>query len=105
MAEKLHREATSLSLFRVNKSGEGVTYHGAESNWTTLETFIRRCEAVGHISEASDGYGVLDVWNHDGDVIQDYTIPTAHAFQHIKRQLGVTREFYGKAKATDWVTL
>ena len=84
--------AVALAAFRVLPNGEDPQYTESWSPgnpWQGCERMIRMARAVGFVaaSKAVDGYAVLDVLDKDGDVIQDYAIPTARAFQWFKRKL------------------
>ena len=84
--------AVALAAFRVLPNGEGREYTATTfpcDPWQGCERMIRMAREVGFVtaSKAVDGYAVLDVLDKDGDVIQDYAIPTARAFQWFKRKL------------------
>jgi hypothetical protein len=92
----IHPEAHALSAFRVLPDGSGRAY---TATWFPkdprggCEHFLRTCRAVGWIRPSSeDGYAVLDVLDEDGDIIEDYTIVSAKAFQQIKRRLRLAVE-------------
>lgn len=54
------------------------------------ERFIRMARAVGWIGEEyADCYGVLDVLDANADIVADFSIPTARAFQAIKKKLNI----------------
>lgn len=88
---ELHEEAHALTVFRVLPNGEGrrytaVTFPSAPRRG--CEQFVRMSRAVGWIGgQWASAYGVLDVLNEDGDIVQDYPIPDARAFRGIKRKL------------------
>jgi hypothetical protein len=88
----VHPEAHALSAFRVLPNGNGRAYSATffpRDPWAGLEQFIRQGHAVGAIKSNGDGpdYAVLDVLNEEGDIVQDFTIPTADAFQQVRRRL------------------
>ena len=92
---RLHREAHALRLFRVLPNGEARTYWAItfpRDPWGGCEHTVRfglKLGAIRHADEATDDdYAVLDVLNEDGDIVQDYSVPTAAAFKTIKRRLG-----------------
>lgn len=84
-------DAHALTVFRVLGSGEGRAYTATTfptDPWAGCEHFIRMCRAVGWIRPSTeDGYGVLDVLNENGDIVQDFAIVDNRAFQQIKRRL------------------
>lgn len=93
--EALHSDASALSAFRILPSGEGRAYSVVEASrgWLGLERLLRMARAVGYIAPpCSAGYAVLDVYDDDDSIIQDFTIPTARAFRWWKRKLGLRVE-------------
>lgn len=94
--EPLHPAATGFKLFRALPDGSARDYTGVEfvHGWTGANAFRHRCAAIGYIRNSSTehSYGVLDVLNAAGDIVQDYDIPTARAFAYIKRKLRITVE-------------
>lgn len=100
--DPLHPDATGFKLFRALPDGTARDYTGVEfvHGWKGANAFRHRCAALRYIRNSStdtSGYGVLDVLNADGDLIQDYDIPTAAAFAYIKRKLRISVE---RAEAT-----
>lgn len=100
MSRNLHPNAHALTAFRVLANGNGRQYSATtfpQNPWQGCERFIRMCRAVGWIprpgAPAEDGYAVLDVIDADGDIIQDFPIRDAKAFQQIKRRLHLVVEF------------
>lgn len=91
-------EAHALSIFRCLPNGEGRRYSSTwfpKAPWAGCARFVRQCRAVGWIDEgmgSEDCYGVLDVLAENGDIIQDFPIPSARAFQAIKKKLGIVVE-------------
>ena len=92
----LHPSATGFKLFRCLPDGTGRDYTGVEfaRGWAGADQFRRLLHAVGYIrnSSAEPSYGVLDVLGADGDLLQDYDVPSAEAFAFIKRKLKLTVE-------------
>jgi hypothetical protein len=87
---RVHADAYALTIFRGLANGEGRLYTATTfpaDPWRGCERFIRMCRAVGWLTDESHGYGVLDVLNENGDIVQDFTIRDAKAFQQIKRRL------------------
>ena len=90
--------AHALSVFRMLPSGEGRAYTAVtfpQDPWRGCERFVRTCLALGWVRHAGwerDPYGVLDVLDEDGDIVQDYAIPSAKAFQRIKCKLDLRVE-------------
>jgi hypothetical protein len=88
--------AHALTVFRVLPNGEGRSYTAVtfpKDPREGCEHFIRMARFVGWLREAGeDDYGVLDVLNIDADIVQDFGIPTAEAFQRIKRKLNLAVE-------------
>jgi hypothetical protein len=91
-------DAHALTIFRVLANGEGRNYTATTfpgDPYKGCERFVRMCFAVGWIKDESsvpEPYGVLDVLDKDWNIIFDYAIPTARAFQGIKRKLSLTVE-------------
>lgn len=88
----LHPAATGFSLFRVLRNGRerGYTAVEFERGWPAADRFrreLRLCGYICDISMAPSSYGILDVLDADGDIVQDYAVPTAAAFRYIKRKL------------------
>ncbi|RGC68447.1 hypothetical protein C5N14_13755 [Micromonospora sp. MW-13] len=92
----LHPDATGLTLFRALPNGTGRAYSEVEftRGRAGVEHFLRQLRAFGYVRNSSadpeSGYGVLDVLNAAGDIVQDYEVPTARAHAYIKRKLRLT---------------
>ena len=90
------RRAHALTLFRILPGGEGRAYTAVtfrRDPWRGCERTIRMGLKVGWLADPSaDGYGVLDVLDKDADIVQDFTVTTAHAFQQLKGRLGLRVE-------------
>jgi hypothetical protein len=86
----LHPNATGLTAMRPVK-GLARNYTEVEftRGWAGVDHFLRQLEACGLVQDSNTepSYAVLDVLNDEGDIIQDYNIPTAAAFRYIKRKL------------------
>lgn len=87
-------EAVALSAFRPLPSGVGRQYSATtfpQDPWQGCEHMIRTGAHLGMIEESTadpaHGYAVLDVLNADGDIVADYAITDARAFQYLKRKL------------------
>jgi hypothetical protein len=97
MSVDLHPEAHALTVFRI-VGDEGRNYTATwfpKAPWAGCEQFVRMCSAVGWIKPTKaeeDSYAVLDVLNENGDIVQDYGIVSASAFQQIKRRLKLAVE-------------
>lgn len=54
--------------------------------------YYRMFAGTGSIVESSTepSYAVLDVLDADGEIVQDFDVPTAEGFRYIKRMLGLT---------------
>jgi hypothetical protein len=89
--EPLHPDATGFKLFRGLPDGTARDYTGVEftRGWSGADQFRRQLLAVGYLKNPSTepSFGVLDVLNAAGDIIQDYNVPTPKAFRYIKRKL------------------
>lgn len=84
--------AHALTIFRGLSNGDGRVYTATtfpKDPWAGCEHFIRMCRAVGWVTDEKDGYGVLDVLNQDGDIVQEFMIPDALAFRQIKSRLHI----------------
>jgi hypothetical protein len=82
--------ARALTAFRVLPNGEGRQYSATtfpRDPWQGCERMIRTGFKLGFLLEGNDGYAVLDVLDEDGDIVQDFTIRDARAFQYFKRKL------------------
>jgi hypothetical protein len=90
------RDAHALSMFRILRDGTGRQYTATTFPRDPLEGcehFIRTGRALGFLSDdAGSAYGVLDVLNENGDVVQDFGVRDAKAFQWIKRKLNLRVE-------------
>ncbi|MEU8186050.1 hypothetical protein [Micromonospora carbonacea] len=92
----LHPDATGLTLFRTLPNGTGRAYSEVEftRGRAGVEHFLRQLRAFGYVrnssSDPKSGYGVLDVLNADGDIVQDYEVTSARAHAYIKRKLRLT---------------
>lgn len=94
----LSPHAHALTIFRALDNGDGRAYTAVtfpqDPRGGCLEA-VRRFAFIGQIvdwgegAHPEDSYGVLDVLDADGDIIQDYAIPTAQDFQAIKRRLNL----------------
>lgn len=92
----LNSAAHALSVFRVLPSGDGRAYSAVtfpQNPYQGCEHFISTARFVGWLTDPSDDdYGVLDVLDVDASIVQDFGIPTADAFQRIKRKLNLVVE-------------
>lgn len=94
----LSPDAHALSAFRALPNGEGRSYTATwfpGGPWDGVSRFIRMCRAVGWIREgmpSAESYAVLDVLDEDGNIVQDFPIPDARAFQGIKKKLDLRVE-------------
>lgn len=88
--------AHALSLFRCLPNGEGRAYTAVTfpaDPWQGCERFIRMARKVGWLTKpGEDGYGVLDVLDADANIVQDFGVRTAPAFQQIKQKLNLAVE-------------
>lgn len=98
----LHPDVVGFSAFRVFVSkGEQV------GRWYSAARFrdgnkaanraLRMYQKVGWVPTEDTPriempYAVLDVLNEEGDILQDFPIVNAQAFQQIKRRLGLVVE-------------
>ncbi len=97
---EIHDEAHALTLFRALRNGEGRAYTAVtfpRGPRQGCERTIRMARAVGWVTEWDEtpperAYGVLDVLNEAGDIIQDFPVTTARGFQQIKRRLDLRVE-------------
>lgn len=89
----LDPKAHALALFRILPNGEGRKYTATTfpaNPWAGCERFIRTCYAVGMLGgDPETSYAVLDVIDADHDIVQDFPIPNANAFQWIKKKLDI----------------
>jgi hypothetical protein len=92
----LHPDATGFKLFRGLANGGTRDYTGVEftRGWSGADQFRGQLRAFGYVrnSSAEPSYGVLDVLDANGDIVQDYDVPTANAFAYIKRKLRLRAE-------------
>ena len=93
---QIDSRAHALSLFRVLPDGDGRAYTAVtfpQDPHGGCEHFIRMARFVGWLRETGDDdYGVLDVLDSEASIVQDFGIPTAEAFQRIKRKLNLAVE-------------
>lgn len=86
----LDSRAHALSAFRTLPNGSSRQYTATtfpRDPWRGCSLIVRQAAAIGRLTDGGDGYAVLDVLDSDGDIIQDFTIPTVEAFQWLKRKL------------------
>jgi len=101
----LHPDATGYSAFRGLPDGSGRQYTGVVFDYGRQGAayWLRRFAKLGMVRDGSTdttGYAVLDVLNGDGDIIQDYDIPTAQAWRYIKRMLQLRVDTYDRPGVT-----
>lgn len=93
MRGNLHADAHALTLFRVLAGERGRCYSAAtfpREPHKGCAWFVNMAHCVGWLRPTvvgEDCYAVLDVLSEEGDVIQDYAVRDALAFQQIKRRL------------------
>lgn len=98
-ARPLDRRAHALGAFRVLPDGRGRLYTATtfrSDPYAGCDQTIRFGRRIGALADSGgDGprYAVLDVFDAEGNIIQDYTITTAKGFQKIKRWLRLRVEF------------
>lgn len=89
--------AHALSAFRILPDGRGRAYSATtfpRDPYGGCEQFIRMCRFIGLIADepVEGSYAVLDVLDENGDIVQDFSIPTARGFQFVKRKLNLVVE-------------
>lgn len=91
-------KAHALGMFRI-ANGEGRRYTATTfpaDPYRGCERFVRMCRAVGWITPQPvsllESYGLLEVLDENGDILQDFDIPTAGAFRQIKTRLNIRVE-------------
>jgi hypothetical protein len=96
----LKPDAHALTVFRVLRNGEPRTYTATtfpRDPYAGCDQFARQARAVGWITRAGatgkSDYGVLDVLNENGDIIEDFAIPDASAFRRIADKLHLRVEY------------
>lgn len=92
-------DAHALTLFRILPNGEGRNYTATtfpRNPWAGCERFVRTGFAVGWLVRDDDvtgaSYALLDVLDERGDIVQDFPIRDAAAFQQVKRRLNLRVE-------------
>jgi hypothetical protein len=95
----LRPEAAAITAFRVLRNGTGRQYTATtwlNDPWGGVEHAVRTGHKLGFLRPSStdpaSGYAVLDVLDADGNIVQDFEIATARAFQWFKRRYGWTVE-------------
>ncbi|MFD1145938.1 hypothetical protein [Saccharothrix hoggarensis] len=93
----VHADAVALTVFRAlpdGETGRQYTIAEADSGRDAIVRSIRSAAAVGFIAAAgtTGAYAVLDVLNHDEDIVQDFAIPTRAAFEWWARKLHLSVE-------------
>jgi hypothetical protein len=74
--------ATALSAVRALPSGEARGYTTVEGPYRLIERTVRTAWHVGYVTRAGeDSYAVIDVIDDNSDIIADYGVPHARAFQ------------------------
>lgn len=89
--------AHALTLFRGLPNGEGRAYTATtfpRDPWQGCERTIRTAMRVGRLTErvTAASYGVLDVLDQEGDIVQDYGVPDSISFSWLKRRLDLRVE-------------
>jgi hypothetical protein len=89
--------AHAITAFRALPNGAGRQYTGTtwlNDPWGGVEHAVRTGHKLGFLKASSadqgSGYAVLDVLDQAGEVIQDFEITTARAFQWMKKRCGWT---------------
>jgi len=89
-------DAHALSLFRALQNGEPRAYSATtfpRDPYQGCERMVRMARAFGYlVAPHADCYGVLDVLNADGDIVQDYAVTSAAAFAWLKKKLRIVVE-------------
>lgn len=86
----VHPSAHALTLFRALPNGDGREYTVTtfpRDPWQGCEHMIRTARAVGALTDAEDCYGMLDVLDENGDIVQDFGVRDSRSFQWLKRKL------------------
>lgn len=91
----LHPSAIGFSAIRGLPDGSMRQYSAVEFDlgWDGAAAFYHRLKGLRFVRASTtdaSGYAVLDVNDAAGDIVQDFDIPTAQAFQYIKRMLKLT---------------
>lgn len=95
---KLHKSAHALSACRALPNGGCRQYTATtfpQDPWQGCERMVRTGQKLGLLKDSHTidcPYAVLDVLNKNGDIVQDFAIPTAAAFQWFKRKLNLSVE-------------
>ena len=89
----LRHDAVAVTAIRILRNGGMVQYTATtfpKDPWQGCEHLIRTGLHLGMLKPSSPepSYGVLDVLNEDGDIVQDFDITTALAFRYLKRRCG-----------------
>lgn len=88
----LHEDAIAVGAFRVLRNGTGRAYGlvQAESGRPAIARMLRMAAAFGYVTAShSESYAMLDIYDDDETIVQDYSIPTAQAFRWWKAKLGL----------------
>jgi hypothetical protein len=89
----LDKRVTALGALRLDGSDTGVMYEGTGIEGSTTEERHRAVEqivrqALTGVGEHRDGdYAVLDGYDDEGNIVADYGIRDARAFQFLYRKL------------------
>lgn len=93
-APDLHPAAVGFSAIRGLPGGRMRQYCEVQftNGWPGANRYHRMFAGTGSIiaSSTAPSYAVLDVIDADGEIVQDFDIPTAEAFRYVKRMLGLT---------------
>lgn len=87
----LDKDAAGFGALRILPDGRGrfYSYTLFERGWSGADQFLRALKRFGFVRPEGDGYAVLDVVDADGDIVQDYSVPSARAFKYIYRCLSL----------------
>ena len=90
--EPLNPGVETFAALRILPGDRGRAYGARWAGPQWAEQLFRQAKALGLVA-ASKGpgeeYALLDVLDADGDIVQDYGIPTAAAFRWWYRKLGL----------------
>lgn len=93
-APDLHPAAVGFSAIRGLPGGRMRQYSEVEftNGHAGANRYHRMFAGTGAIAASSTdpSYAVLDVLDADGEIVQDFDVPTAEGFRYIKRMLGLT---------------
>jgi hypothetical protein len=86
----LDKNAHALRVCRLLKSKDEIRYYEPitfpKDPYKGCELYLRRCEVFGYILTNSSSPYLIDVFDKEGDIIQDFEI-SKNGFKYLQKEL------------------